>query len=168
MIHKIQIPIICLAIILTMVGCSSTTDTEKTAHDEQFVEVQLQYGFVDELNTFEGTFTKDLVMDGSITVEFWLSNEDQESIKELVDQLSFFSLPNYIPAESGVMVEPNPSPDSLRIRLGSIDKTVVWFYPLDMENTDSKNLIELSNYIMFIVQKSDIYKALPEARGGRL
>ena len=54
---------------LLLFGCSTTTDVEKI-HDEQFVEIHLQYGFVDELHTFEGTFTKDLVLDRSTTVEF--------------------------------------------------------------------------------------------------
>ena len=150
-----------------MIGCSTTTDTEKS-HDEQFVEVHLQYGFVDEVNTFEGTFTKDLVMDGSITVGFWLSKEDQESIKELADQISFFSIPNNIPAMPGMAISPDPSPDRLRIRFGDLDNTVIWSYPEDPENTEFKKVIELSNHIMSIVRNSEKYKTLPEARGGRL
>lgn len=168
MIRKVQIFIICLTITLIIAGCSSPTDAKKTAHDEQFVEIQLQYGFTDELNTFDGMFTKDLVMDGSITVEFWLSKEDQESIKVLADQVSFFNLPKIIPAISNAAITPDPSPDRLRIRIGNMDNTVVWFYPEDPENNNFKNIIKLSNYIMSIVRNNKIYKTLPEARGGRL
>jgi len=64
---------ICIVIFFFLLsGCGTSTDVEKI-HDEQLVKIHLQFGFVDELNTFEGTFTKDLVMDGSITVEFWFS-----------------------------------------------------------------------------------------------
>ena len=88
-----------IAIILVITtGCSSLTDIENTAHDPQVVEVHLQYSFLDELNTFEGTLTKDLVMDGSVTVAFWLSIAEQESILEKADQVSFFSLPDTITA----------------------------------------------------------------------
>ncbi len=150
-----------------LTGCTTTTDVEQS-HDEQFVEIHLQYGFVDELNTFEGTFTKDLVMDGSITVEFWLSKEDQESIKEFAEELSFFSIPNSIPAMPEVGMDPNPSPDMLRIKIEDMDNTVVWFYPNDPENTNFDKVIELAEHVMSFVKESETYKSLPEARGGRL
>lgn len=160
--------LICFAIFFFLLsGCSTTTDVEKT-HDEQSVKIHLQYGFVDELNTFEGTFTKDLVMDGSITVEFWLSKKDQESIRELAEEVSFFSIPNTILAMPGVGMDPNPSPDMLRIKFEEIVNTVEWSYPKDPENANFDKVIELSEHIMSIVKKSEIYKSLPEARGVRL
>jgi hypothetical protein len=159
---------ICFVIFFFLLsGCGTSTDVEKI-HDEQLVKIHLQFGFVDELNTFEGTFTKDLVEDGSITVEFWLPKEDQESIIELAQELSFNSLPDTIPALPGVLITPNPSPDSLRIKFEDMDKTVVWSYPNDSENTDYKKVIELSEHIMSIVKESETYKLLPEARGGRV
>ena len=159
---------ICFVIFFFLLsGCGTSTDVEKI-HDEQLVKIHLQFGFVDELNTFEGTFTKDLVEDGSITVEFWLPKEDQESIIELAQELSFISLPDTIPALPGVLITPNPSPDSLRIKFEDMDKTVVWSYPNDSENTDYKKVIELSEHIMSIVKESETYKLLPEARGGRV
>ena len=159
---------ICFVIFLFLLSeCGTPTDVEKI-HDEQLVKIHLQFGFVDELNTFEGTFTKDLVEDGSITVEFWLPKEDQESIIELAQELSFNSLPDTIPALPGVLITPNPSPDSLRIKFEDMDKTVVWSYPNDSENTDYKKVIELSEHIMSIVKESETYKLLPEARGGRV
>ena len=169
MFHKTNRIVICFVIpFFVKIGCSPSTDIEKTAHDEQFLEIHLQYSFVDELNTFEGTFTKDLVTDGSITVEFWLSKEDQESIKDLAEQVSFFSLPNNIPAMDGVAIRPDPSPVRLRIRCDNMDNTLVWSYPGDPENTDFKNVIELSRHIMSIVRNTEIYKRLPEASGRRL
>jgi hypothetical protein len=138
------------------------------SHDEQYVQIHLQYGFVDELNTFVGTFTKDLVMDGSITVKFWLSKEDQESIKKLAEEVSFFSIPNILPTLPGVRIDPDPSPDILRIKYKDMDNTVVWSYPNDPENTNFDKVIELSLQIMSMVKRSEVYKSLPEARGGRL
>jgi len=168
MICKIYIFIINLTIIFFIAGCTSPTDIKETAHNEQFVKIQLQYSFADELNTFEGVFTKDLVMDGSITVEFWLSTEDQESIKAIADQLSFFNLPKIISAMPNAVITPDPSPDRLRIQIGNRDNTVVWSYPNDLENKNFKSVIELSTFIMSIVHNNEIYKTLPEARGGRL
>ena len=159
---------ICFVIFFFLLsGCGTSTDVEKI-HDEQLVKIHLQFGFVDELNTFEGTFTKDLVEDGSITVEFWFSKEDQESIIELAQEVSFFSLPNTIPTKPGVGMDPNPSPDSLRINFEDMDNKVVWSYPNDPEDIDYMKVIELSEHIMSLVKESETYKLLPEARGDRL
>jgi hypothetical protein len=158
----------CAAASLAGTGCSPSVDTETVAHEPQFVEVQLQYGFQDEVDTFRGHLTKDLVMDGSITVPFWMSKENQESILLKAEELSFFQLLDRIPAREGVAVCPDPSPDLLRIRSGHQDKTVVWSYPLDPENTQASAVKELSGFIMEIVRQTDAYRRLPDARGGRL
>jgi len=165
MFQKTKKSVICFVIIFFLLsGCTSSTDSV----DKQFVEVHLQFGFVNELNTFEGKFTKDLVMDGSITVDFWLSKKDQESIKELANQVSFFNLPNNIPAQPGVAITPDPSPDKLRIRFDNMDHTIVWSYAGNRENLNFKKVIELSQHIMSIVKNSERFKSLPEARGGRI
>jgi len=85
----------------------------------------------------------------------------------LAQQLSFNSLPDTIPPLPGVLITPDPSPDSLHIKFEDMDKTVVWSYPNDPENTDYNKVIELSEHIMSIVKESETYKLLPEARGGR-
>jgi len=165
MFQKTKKLVICFMIFFfIIIGCTSTTDSV----DEQFVEVHLQFGFVNELNTFEGKFTKDLVMDGSITVDFWLSKKDQESIKELANQVSFFNLPNNIPAQPGITILPDPSPNKLRFRFDTMDHTVVWSYAGNRENTNFKKVIELSNHIISIVKNNEIYRTLPETRGSRL
>ena len=158
----------CTAVFWGGTGCSPGTDTETVDHTPQFVEVYLQYGFLDELNTFRGTFTKDLVVDGSITVTFWLSKADQEAILSKAEQLSFFGLPDRIPSLSGVAILPDPSPDRLRIRSADQDKTVEWSYPIDRDNLNANAVQELSEFIMGLVRESPVYKALPDARGARL
>jgi hypothetical protein len=157
-----------VATLFTEAGCLLSTDTETIVHDPQFVEVYLQYGFLDELNTFTGTLTKDLVMDGSITVAFWLSTKDQQSILEAADQLSFFSFPDTFPAQKGVSFQPDPSPDRLRIRSGNRDHTVAWSYPLDPANIQAAGVRGLSEFIFSLVRQSAVYKSLPQARGGRI
>jgi len=149
-------------------GCNPPTETETPEHNPQLVQIHLQTGFLDELNTFEGTMTKDLVMDGSITVSFWLSTPAQDSILERAEQLSFFGLPDTIPVLDGVAIQPDPSPDMLRIRAWDRDHTVVWSYPVDQMNTHAAAVFELSEFIMEIVRQSPVYRSLPEPRGGRL
>jgi hypothetical protein len=158
----------CTVVFCAGAGCSSATEIDTAEHIPQFVEIQLQYGFVDELNTFQGTFTKDLVMDGSVTVTFWLSKADQQAILAKAEELDFFNLPDRMPAPSGVGIQPDPSPDRLRIRTTDEDKTVEWSYPLDPDNASANAIRELSEFIMGIVRQSPVYKTLPDPRGARL
>jgi hypothetical protein len=149
-------------------GCSSSSGPEDVAHDPQTVEIHLQYGFLNELNTFEGTLTKDLAMDGSVSVEFWMPAADQDSILEKAEQLSFFDLPDTIPCLTGVAIDPDPSPDWLRIRSRGKDQTVVWTYPLDAHNVQAAAVRELADYIFSLVRRNPVYILLPPARGARL
>ncbi len=45
--------------------------------DPQFVQIYFKYRFNNELNTFESTYQKDLILDGTIKVNFWLTTEEQ-------------------------------------------------------------------------------------------
>ena len=156
------------ALTVTASGCSSSSGPEGVAHDPQTVEIHLQYGFLNELNTFEGTLTKDLVVDGSVSVAFWMPAADQDSILEKAERLSFFDLPDTIPGLTGAAIDPGPSPDWLRIRSGGKDQMVVWTYPLDPDNVQAAAVQELADYIFSVVQRNPVYILLPPARGARL
>jgi len=138
--------------------------------DVQTVKINLQYGFADELNTFAQTYQKDLVADGTITVPFWLTSNEQETILRKAQEVGFFSFPDTIRRKGGTyyFVSPDPSPDLLRLRYENQDKMVIWYYPLDTNDANAKAILELSNFITQIIQAKSEYKALPAARGARL
>lgn len=156
------------ALTVSASGCSSLNGPEGAAHDPQTVEIHLQYGFINELNTFEGVLTKDLVMDGSVSIAFWMPAGDQVSILENAERLSFFDLPDTIPGLTNAAIDPDPSPDWLRIRSGGRDQMVVWTYPLDPDNVQAAAVQELAEYIFSLVRRSPVYILLPPARGARL
>lgn len=52
--------------------------------EDKFVQTLFKYNFKDELNTFENYLTKDLVFDGLIKVNFWLTREEQNKIQDKV------------------------------------------------------------------------------------
>jgi len=136
----------------------------------QFVQIYFKYGFKNELNTFENTYQKDLILDGVIKVKFWLTAEEQNKILDKVNELNYFLLPDtlkYIPRDSMIIfIEPNPGEQKLRIKHQSNDKTTIWTYPLNDDNDDIKALIELQNFIITIIESKPEYKRLPPRRGG--
>ena len=136
--------------------------------DPQFIQLHFKYGFGNAVNTFDGTLTKDLVLDGSVTVPFWFTTREQQLILNELNRLDFYSLSDTLPAITGVVVEPEPGPMSLRVRVDQRDKTVVWSLPLDETKTEARTVRQLSSAIWDIVQSTTAYKHLPSARGGRI
>ena len=68
-------------------------------------------GAKNELNTFEGTYTKDMVMDPSITVNLSLSKEELDRIYKKIVEINFFGYPDQFsvfvpPGQSVGMVTP--------------------------------------------------------------
>lgn len=154
---------------LIIVGCSKTI----TEPDPQFLKIHFYYGFGNELNTFEQTYTKDLVQDGYITIDFWLIEAEQESISNKLDAVDFFSFPDTLIYQIGsdsimVRIEPDPGLQFLRIADENRDKIVYWRPPLSVLNEPAPRLIELKNLIIDIIESKPEYKALPPAKGGRI
>jgi hypothetical protein len=149
-------------------SCPKSSNEPEPTADVQTVKVDLQYWFADELNTFAETFQKDLVADGTITVPFWLTSDEQEAILRKAQEVGFFSFPDTIHRQSGVSLDPDPSPDLLRLKYENQDRTAIWFYPLDPNDVHSKAILELRDFIVQVIQAKSEYKALPAAPGGRL
>ena len=154
---------------LVIIDCSQTI----IEADPQFLKVHFYYGFGNELNTFEKTYTKDLVQDGYITVSFWLTEAEQESIRNKFHVVDFFSFPDTLMYQIGsdsimVRIEPDPGWQFLRVAEENREKIVYWRYPFPKENEFVSRLAELKNLIIDIIESKPKYKALPVPRGGRL
>lgn len=134
--------------------------------DSQFVQIRFQYGFKNELNTFDGTYQKNLVWDGTIKVPFWLTTNEQSMIIEKAMATNFFAFPDTLHKEQGVSIMPDPSPDFLRLKYENQERSVVWFFPLDTSNSYVQSVHELADLIRMIIEAKPEYKRLPPARGG--
>ncbi len=141
---------------------------EGPEHDPQLIRVQLHYGFRNAVNTFDGTLTKDLVMDGSVTVPFWFTTEEQQHIATYLERADFFDLPDTIHQIPGVSWVPNPGPLKLRVATDRGEKVVVLYYPPEQTNGHWKAVEELALAIWTIVEATPAYKQLPPARGAFL
>jgi hypothetical protein len=141
-----------------------------TEPDPQYVQIFLKYGFRNELNTFENTYQKDLVLDGTIKVKFWLSAEEQNKILEKANVINYFSMRDTFklvsPDSTIVIISPDPGEQILRIKYQTNDKTTFWNYPAPENDEEFNELMQLRQYIIMIIESKVSYKLLPPARGG--
>jgi hypothetical protein len=137
--------------------------------ENQFVQIYFKYGFKNVLNTFENSYEKDLVLDGVIKVKFWFTAEEQNAILEKAIEDNYFSIPDTLQKDSTVVIiDPSPGEQILRIKYQSKDKTTIWKYPLNEDNSQVKDLMKLTSFIISIIESKPEYKRLPPPRGGYL
>ena len=158
--------IITLLIILLISSCKESIFEP----EDQFVQIYFKYGFRNELNTFENTYQKDLVWNGVIKIRFYLTTEEQNKILDKINSIDYFSLPDtfkYIPEDSiSLIALPNPGEQLLRIKYRHNDKETIWTYPINEDNPQVENLMELNYFIISIIESKPEYKRLPPAKGG--
>ncbi len=135
-------------------------------HDPQFVQIFYRYG-LNELDTFHGTYQKDLVINGTIKTTMWLTTREQEIIATALENYRFFSLPDVIyKRPPNVHVSPDHGLQVLRIKYNGKDKTVVWDFPIDIKNKNKYFIESITQLIWDIVTSKPEYKALPPIKGG--
>lgn len=158
-----------LSVCLIFIGCSKTI----TEPDPQLLKIHLYYGFGNELNTFEQTYTKDLVLDGYLTVDFWLTEAEQESIRNKLYVVNFFNFPDTLIYKIGsdsimIRIEPDPGWQFLCVADENRDKIIYWRYPLPEGNEFVPRLVELKNMIITVIEGKPEYQAMPPSRGGHI
>ncbi len=128
------------------------------------VNLDFKYGFAgrNELNTFDGTFTKDLVIDGTITTRLTLSQEELTQIQQKLSDMGFWGYPETFPSQGIV----TPRADYyIKVANGSAVKEVSWYEDSE-ENTKTENLRQFRHLLTNMIMEKIEYKLLPPANGG--
>ena len=140
---------------------------------ERDFNIRLRYGILarNELNTFGDTFTKDLVLDGTVTVPFYLPQPDLNNIEAKMDQIGFFTYPDTFMVVSRdsvrTFITPNNTYD-IEVVSHSKTKTLFWDDAIIANDTQAAMLRELFTLIRETVESRSEYKQLPPARGAYL
>lgn len=159
--------------LLFISSCTNQSDKELYEREEaeQIIKIHYKYGFADEINTFNKTFTKDLVLDGNITIDYWFQSEEQDTIIEILEEIDFFNLPDtlsYIAGDSiAVHLDPDPGIQSLRISYNNQDKTVFW-YLINSFPSEYEQILQLTTFIEDLLNADPEYQSLPAPSGGYL
>jgi hypothetical protein len=149
------------AAIIGLAGCE-TPPAEVSSFNLIF-----KYGVTarNELNTFEGTYTKDMVMDPSITVELSLTEAELDRIYQKMAEIDFFDYPEEfsVPVEEGglvTMVTPYSS-YYFKVEYDSTLKELRWEDEIMNPNDEANKLRELISLIRDIIESKEEYKELP-------
>ncbi len=121
------------------------------------------------LNTFEGTYTKDMIPDPPIATKLSLTREELDTIYKKMVDIDFFSYPDVftIPVKDEYvgMITPYQS-YYFKVQHGSGIKELSWEDSITNQNNDADRLRELTKCIREIAESKNEYKKLPPPRGG--
>src|SRR3990172_11203851 len=90
------VAIACAALVFTALGCTSLAMPQRMPDDFNFVlrfGIEAGMGSKNVLDTFKGTFTKDLVMAGSVTTKLRLTNKEMQAIYEKMRDVEVWRYP---------------------------------------------------------------------------
>jgi hypothetical protein len=159
------------ALAVLSLSCNEVSDDP---HDRHF-NILFRYGVGarNELNTFENSYTKDLILDGSVTIRYVLPLEDRNAIEGKLQQLEFFSYPDTfrVVPESNQAFALHPYQSYFfRVQMGTGTKTLYWADSLwpNSEYPGRRNLEELVTFIRDRISWKPEIQRLPPARGGYL
>ena len=133
-----------------------------------------RYGVMSKniLDTFQGTFSKDMVRDPSITIDLSLSQEEMDSIYQKMVEIDFFNYPDEfkvpVPPDGLVQIVTPYSSYYFRVKYGSEIKELRWKDEIKNENIKADKLRELIKLIRDIIESKEEYQKLPEPTSGYL
>ena len=143
--------------------------TEHPSLPEQNFAFRFEFGacYTDILDTFNGTFTKDLIFDPAITIPFQLSNEQMISVYQEMIEIDFFDYPDVFSIPNRTAFQTPAERYHIVVRNGNISKTLDWTDEvIEPVTSEADNLRNLFQIIMEMISASPEYKKLPEPKGG--
>jgi hypothetical protein len=107
-----------------------------------------------------------------VKVHLALKKIEIDSIYYLMQNINFFSYPDtftihHEPEDTVGTITPSMK-YYFHVASDSIEKELYWDDSIILENIEADNLRSLNKYIIDIIKSKDVYKKLPEPRGGYL
>jgi len=166
---KKNIFLISIFVILFLIGCSICGTKAKAESEFNFM-FKYGVGARNILNTFDGKFTKDMVLDSSITIDFKLTNEEMKNILAEMKERKLFGYPQVFeivdnPDEIEGFVTPYNS-YYFKVKYDSKTKELFWEDKITNNSEKADELRKLIKYIISVIESKEEYKKLPAARSG--
>ena len=88
--------LVIVAIAFLLLSCDEVSDNPR----DRYFNILFRYGVGarNELNSFENTYTKDLILDGTVKIRLVLSTDDFYAIEGKLQSTGFFSFPDTLKA----------------------------------------------------------------------
>ncbi len=162
-----------LLILILAISLAVYLSTQKPSNDSSNLaddfNLVLKYGIgaKNELNTFDETFTKDLVLDPPIATKLILTSQEKILILQKIDEMDLFSFPENFPVNPHAWVTPQ-SDYYITVENGNQIKEISWNTNSLIEADIKNSLDQLVSYITVLIEQKPEYKALPSPNGGYL
>ena len=159
--------------VLVVIGCGIFKPQQTTGTTDADFNLIFKYGVGarNELNTFEETFTKDMVIDPPITVAFSLTKKESDEIYQKMTEINFFDYPDtfsvFMDSEEIGFFSPYPT-YYFKVEYNLNIKELLWRDNMMTEDEKAMRLREFINFIRNIIESKEEYKELPPAQGGYL
>ncbi len=164
-----------ISAILILFSLGLNCNKQGTSLAERSFNIDFKYGVgaLNEMNTFDNQFTKDLILDGTITVALVLSDNELAEIENKLLQIVFFSYPDTFIVQTSCAVVSYIEPHQTYIFMvehESAFKQLFWSDAIVTTVEDPKvvQLREAIAFIKAIIQAKPEYQKLPAASGGYL
>jgi hypothetical protein len=169
MAKKLIFAILITLILVVSVGTylymqKTQSDMQKAVSDFNLI-FKYGVGAKNELNTYNGTYTRDMIIDPSITTSLNLTVEEKWQILQKINEIDFFNIPSNFSVNPSLWTLPQLD-YYVKVEYGSQIKEVSWNSRSLMESNTQSSLEQLVSYIESIIQQKPEYKALPTPRAG--
>jgi len=155
------------------ISISSDTGSTVQAMPEEMptdfgFSIQFGVGKNNEIDTFKGTVTKDLIEDGIIAADVSLLEEEMSEIYEKMKEVNIIGTKKLVPEPiNGTTCAQEPfEEDEWKITING--ETITHFVSATYcePTDDAKQLLELRNFVFDKVKTKEEYIELPESKGG--
>lgn len=152
------------------------TPSPSPQHTPQSTNFNFVFGYgvgaKNELDTFEKTYTRDMVIDPPVKIKMSLTDEEMNKIYQKMLEINFFDFPDEFSVtvpigEATGMVTPCSS-YYFKVSNESRIKELSWDDCITIKNERADKLRELIRYMESIIESKKEYKKLPTPRGGYL
>ena len=160
-----------LLILILAISLAVYLSTQKPSDDNfnlaDDFNLVLKYGVgaKNELNTFDETFTKDLVLNPPVTTILVLTSQEKMQILQKIDEMAFFGFPESFPINPHAWITPQMD-YYIKVQNGSQIKEITWNSNSMIESDVKDGLDQVAACIVGLIEQKSEYKALPTPNGG--
>lgn len=157
-----------LIIAFILVGCNSAvTKNHLPITKPKNFNFVFNYGVnaKNQLDTVKGLYTKDMIMDPSVTTNLILSDEEMNSIYLEMVKINILNYSENFNKKSNRMQTPFYT-YCIKIVIEGKEKSIDWKDENGSKSEDAVKLRELFKKIITIIIQKEEYKKLPPAKGG--
>ncbi len=162
---KKSLAVAAIVVLASVIAVAVYLSMQRPAESNFNIVFRYGVGAKNELNTFNGTYTKDMVQNPPITASLVLTKNELNGIQQKVAELALFNLPSNFSRKEGEWFSTQVD-YYLKIQNGSQTKEISWNDNSQIDSNTKNSLDSIEIYLIGIIEQRQEYKALPTPNGG--